>query len=94
MTAPKIISELRGIDEYLGNVTPYDDLDDSIDVKEARRRRQTLVEELKRLHGVDYEGVHAAEQLRDERDQEMLVSELNAKLEPFMRREPGGFPGK
>lgn len=87
MTAPKIISELRGIDEYLGNVTPYDDLDDSIDVKEARRRRKTLVEELKRLHGVDYEGVHAAERLREERDHEMLVSELNATLEKFTRRK-------
>ena len=86
MPAPKIIAELRGIDEYLGNIDPLDDLDDSIDVKEARRRRQTLVEELKRLHGVDYEGVRAAERLREERDQEMLVSELNATLEPFMRR--------
>ena len=87
MPAPKIIAELRGIDEYLGNIDPLDDLDDSIDVKEARRRRQTLVEELKRLHGVDYEGVRAAERLREERDQEMLVSELNATLETFMRRK-------
>jgi hypothetical protein len=45
-----------------------------------------LVQELKRLHGVDYESVRAAERLREERDQEMLVSELNATLEKFMRR--------
>jgi hypothetical protein len=86
VTAPKIISELRGIDEYLDNVSPYDDLDGSSVIKEARRRRETLTRELKRLHGVDYEGVRAAERLREERDHEMLVSELNATLETFMRR--------
>jgi hypothetical protein len=86
VTAPMIISELRGIDEYLDNVTPYDDLDDSIVVKKARRRRETLVRKLKRLHRVDYEGIRAAERLREERDQEMLVSELNATLETFTRR--------
>jgi hypothetical protein len=79
MTAPKIISELREIDEYLDNVTSYDDLDGSIVVKEARARRETLVEKL-RLHGVGYEGVRAAERLQKEQEHETLLSELNATL--------------
>ena len=47
---------------------------------------QILVEELKRLHGVDFEGIRAATRLREEHEQEMLFSELNATLEKFMRR--------
>jgi hypothetical protein len=86
MTAPKLVSDLRGIDEYLANVTPYDDLDGSIVVKKVRRRRETLVRTLKRLHGVGYEGIRAAERLREEHEHERLFSELNAALEKFMRR--------
>ena len=84
MSAAKIISELCAMGEYLGSAEPDDE---PADFAVVRRQRAALIEELKRRHGVDYEGVCAAERLRDEHDHEMLFSELNAALEPFMRRD-------
>jgi hypothetical protein len=83
VTATKIISELRAIDEYLGSATPDDEPAGFIVV---RRQRETLVKELKRLHDVDYEGIRATERLGEEYEHERLFNEFNATLKKFMRR--------
>ena len=83
MNATEIISKLRAIDEYLGSGTPDDEPAEFVVV---RRERKTLIGELKRLHGVDYEGVCAAERLREEYEHERLFNEFNAALEKLARR--------
>ena len=84
MTAAKIIAELRSIDEYLGSAMPDDE--PAADDERQRNRRAALVRKLKRLNGIDYEGIRAAERLREEYAREKLIAELNATAAKFMRR--------
>ena len=98
MTATEIISVLRAIDEWLYNVASYDDHDGCFEledvipyntvvaIRKERRRRETLIKDLKRLHGVNYDSVRAAERLREEYENERLANEFNATPDEFTRR--------